>query len=267
MNVFFLNKYIDDKYHGHEYGNIEVIIINTKTKEQIKFNNLIIHMISKHRYFHKISPETIIRILEIKPDITYEAEYFEKRTWRMSSSSTEKSNTDTNFLEALKKYSYDYNYSTNIDGKIIETKNNDNPSHIVLLYYDATNITYNNKILQKTIETSYLQNMSYGEFKFLLLNDKREHMKKSNENPTFDILYEIYSDEYIESTIESENIMIENYRETKKMFDNMKCYIIKLTNDRVDKLDIEIFGTKYESNNMHGTVDLDMNVELYAKLN
>ena len=71
----YWNKTVDPKYHGNEYGDTDVTITNSLTKEKITFNTLLIHMISQHRFFespnceHRLDPAIVIKMFDLKPGI------------------------------------------------------------------------------------------------------------------------------------------------------------------------------------------------------
>lgn len=78
----------DKSYHGYDYGSYDYLIYDTKTDEFIKFNNLLVHMIREHSFFegsvpHRLDPEVVIKLLEIKPAVDYEPKYLIENVWTM----------------------------------------------------------------------------------------------------------------------------------------------------------------------------------------
>lgn len=84
----------DKKYYGYKYGNSDVKITNLKTNKSITINTLLPHMIEHHSFFegnvlHRLEPEKVIKVLELKPEIDYSPQFNKTKIWRMFYSTSE----------------------------------------------------------------------------------------------------------------------------------------------------------------------------------
>lgn len=94
-------------------GSSDYEITNVETGEKFWFPILIIHLIRAHGFFegkgssYRVEPETVIRILEIEPDVDYSIRYKNVVKWslRMSSTSCDPSNIEE--MENSKPFSLD----------------------------------------------------------------------------------------------------------------------------------------------------------------
>ena len=83
----FQNKEKDNKYYGYEYGASDITITNTENNLTITFNTLLIHMIRCHQFFespkssHRLDPQKIIQIFELKTGINYKPTYRHYKCW------------------------------------------------------------------------------------------------------------------------------------------------------------------------------------------
>jgi len=123
----FQNKKKDQGYHGHEYGNADITIVNIETGESITFSNLLPHMIVKHHFFespkslYRLDPSQIIRILDIKPNIDYQPTYKYFYSWDLYQCGDDP-NLSPEFIQALNHYSLKkYNFKEGTYGFIFPT--------------------------------------------------------------------------------------------------------------------------------------------------
>jgi hypothetical protein len=82
----FQNHHLDGQYHGYTYRCTDITVTNTDTKETLTYNTLLQHMILTHQFFegsvsHRIDPETVVRVLDIQPDIDYASKYIHRYGW------------------------------------------------------------------------------------------------------------------------------------------------------------------------------------------
>jgi len=100
---------LDDKDEEIPSSN-DYEITNNKTGEKFWIAELVIHLIRNHGFFegpgssYRIDPETIIRILEIKPYVDYSINYVEEFYWNRCESNNFMQHTE-DIIMKLKPYS------------------------------------------------------------------------------------------------------------------------------------------------------------------
>lgn len=83
----FQNKEKDNRYHGYEYGNQDITIVNILNNQKITINTLLLHMIYKHHFcesplsFHRLDPAKSIEFFDLKSNIDYTPEYKTYNCW------------------------------------------------------------------------------------------------------------------------------------------------------------------------------------------
>ncbi len=83
----FQNESLDNNYYGYTYGARDITIIHLETKQEIKFNTLLIHMIKCHQFFlspkssHRLCPIDVIKMFNMQPNIDYTPKYTELLKW------------------------------------------------------------------------------------------------------------------------------------------------------------------------------------------
>jgi hypothetical protein len=216
----FQNHQLDNSYNGYSYGSTDVTITNIDTKETFTYNTLLPHMIKTHQFFegsvsHRVDPETVIRILGIKPDVDYESKYINEYGWDLAMSSSKPKmnrNNRTNLHDeddnglgstpseieksilALQTYSRDYTKFITSD------KNKPNETYIVHAFL-STNTGYYIRV-DNYLE-AYEKKMSYREFRRLCHDNERKSLFSHG---GFTPKSLIKSDEEIEKLCESEDI-------------------------------------------------------------
>lgn len=76
----------DETYHGYRYGSQDVYVLNKTTNEIIFFSSLLPHMIKRHAFFegaglYRVDPESVVRILEIRPLQSYRLDRTVQDVW------------------------------------------------------------------------------------------------------------------------------------------------------------------------------------------
>jgi len=83
----FQNQELDDYYHGHDYGNINLTVKNVTTGKTIIFGNLLVHLIRAHHFFegpkspYRLDPVDVIELFDLKPGVVYTPKYKTIEEW------------------------------------------------------------------------------------------------------------------------------------------------------------------------------------------
>lgn len=208
------------------YGSIDFTVKNTDLNESFSFNTLLPHMIKTHQFFegsvsHRVDPETVIRVLNIKPGVAYAPKYKYMSEWfRDSSQNTlEWDDIDTEkAFEAIKYYSVDHKKFT------YDTKQKYSFSINVFLTSDKKTVWREDEIV--TCLSAYEKKASYKEFKKIFYENENvthridnKRLKMAKGNPFYS---EIRSEKEIDKKCEKDN---QRYLKQKKSLNLDELYL------------------------------------------
>ena len=90
----FQNHKLDDRYHGVDYGSVDLTVKNVATGKTITFGTLLHHLIRAHHFFespkspYRLDPVDVIELFDLKPGVVYTPKYEILEEWTHTSSSS-----------------------------------------------------------------------------------------------------------------------------------------------------------------------------------
>jgi hypothetical protein len=271
----FQNHDIDDRHYlyGTCSFNVKVLSDNNESKNNsFCFNSLLIHLIKDHYFFegdvfHRIDPQQIIQLLDIKPNVDYSPDRIFKtqQLWKpiynsiscfpiwdcknkdldfdddivhteYDTSSRRARSSGTNketYIAALRKYSYDH--------EIIEIKNIDGEiTHYInaFLFSDPNmlNLMQRGKkfkhIYLNELKNAYLSNLTYQECREIVYKEMNRINEKINNETSNELnKLEIYSHEKIMQLIKKDE-------EIKLMFQKKSYFSENIDHDNNTNLEL-----------------------------
>lgn len=100
---------VKDSYKGYEYGSVDYVIVDTVNQVELRFGDLLLHLIEKHHFFegpgvqYRLEPQKVVEFLQLKPGINYKVPRIDIPQWKSDSSFTGQISKDNRIIPILKK--------------------------------------------------------------------------------------------------------------------------------------------------------------------